>query len=191
MRRLDACRRGAGVAAFAAWSLLSGGCMMMGRGVNLTYAPSKNVIRTEHRTPIAILPFIDKRENPGLIGQVPMMLVFKEPLRTFGDVAVWAKQAAVLELSNMGYKIVPEAEWKVGGVIREVSCVGGKKIACSVKMELWVRMKDNWEVLKHEYRGEGSMPPLFKNADLYEQSLEEALRDVLINFRRDLELAVP
>lgn len=176
----------------AAILALSGGCMIVGRGVNLSYEPAKNIVRSPRRTPIQMVAFEDKRDDRRWIGRAPLLIPgFRAPLRPRSDVASWATQAAASELLAMGYAVASAADWKLGGAVKEVRCAGRRKPSCSVKLETWVQMKDNWRVFDREYVGEGSMPPLIPEADIYELSLQDAMRDLLANFRRDFELAAP
>ncbi|MBI3549820.1 MAG: hypothetical protein HY078_12350 [Elusimicrobia bacterium] len=167
------------------------GCPLA-RGVKLGYSPAKSTQRAEHKTALVVSPFLDRREDPGRIGRATTALPgVTQPLSPTGDVAAWATKAAVAELAASGYVVTSSAPVTVGGTVRAIDCSGGKRVVCSVKIEMWTRLKHEWDVSKREYTGEGAMPPVFYNEDLYALSLEEALRDVLGRYRRDLELMAP
>lgn len=136
-------------------------------------------------------PFIDKRRDPSNFGHASLyMRMGALPIKPSGDPAQWLTQAASAELAAAGYQTSGKEGWKVGGALQDISCGSGKRTICKVKIEAWVVMKDGWQVLKQEYSGEGVLPSLF-DEDPYEISLEEALREAMSSFRRDVERSVP
>lgn len=172
--------------------LAAAGCAPFGRRVELAYAPSKNVVKAARRTPIAVVPFLDKREETGSLGRAPADFPgLTTRLTTKADVADWARRAAALELESAGYQVADDTEWKAGGAIQRIDCRGKKRPVCLVEFELWLRMKENWQVVKRVYKGEGARPPILPEDDVYALSLEEALREVMTAFRRDVELQAP
>jgi len=180
------------IAAVLALAGLAAGCALAGRRVRLLYSESKNVARAERKTPLAVMPFLDKREDRASLGHAPWAAgLLKMPLRAKTEVAAWAAGALSGDLASAGYRIQEDADWKAGGAVRKISCGGAKRALCVVEIEGWLRMKDNWQVLRRDYRGEGARPALFPDEDPYELSLEEALREALTAFRKEIELAVP
>lgn len=167
------------------------GCFFIGRVVKLSYEPSKSVVKGARKTVLSPQAFLDQREDKSSIGRSPVLGLAKRPMRARGDVAAWAGKAARAELEAAGYVFDEKSDWKVGGAVQSIQCLGGRKTTCAVQLELWVQMKDGWQTLKRGYSGEGAVPPLFAGADLFELSLREALREALGRFRRDVELSVP
>jgi hypothetical protein len=171
--------------------MLLSGCALFPRRVQLKYNPSKNVDRRKHQTELLVTPFLDKRRDPSNFGHASVALQLGAlPIKPAADPAKWLTQAAAVELAAAGYQTAGKEGWKVGGALQDVTCGSGKRTICRVKLEAWVVMKDGWQVLKQEYSGEGVLPALF-NEDPYEISLEEALREALSSFRRDVERLVP
>ena len=163
------------------------GCALMGPAVRLSYHPSKNALG-EKKTSIALSEFVDRRKDLSL-GRAAG--IFRLPLRPNRDVIGWVREAAAAEMKASGYKIDPGSEWKLGGVLEELSCGSERRIVCRARIELWLKGKDGWAVIKRKYEGEGARPPLLPEEDPRELSLDEALRDALVKFRRDVELAAP
>lgn len=171
--------------------LAASGCALLPRRVRLAYTPSKNVERRGRQTQLMVQPFLDRRSNPKNFGKASVAFELgSQPIKPWGDPAIWLTQAAAAELSSAGYETPPNADWKVGGALRDVLCGSGKRTICIVKIEAWITMKDGWQVIKKEYKGEGLRPPLM-GEDPYEISLEEALREALAGFRKDVERLVP
>jgi len=172
-------------------ALALSGCAVLARRVQLRYTPSKNVTSRQRQTPIQIEPFADRRPSKADFGRASSEVPgVKLPIRPSSDAAAWATQAMGSELAAAGYSTQSKAQVKVGGVLKDVSCGSGARTVCSVKIEAWVVMKDGWQLLKQDYSGEGLLPPMF-GEDPYELSLEEALREALEGFRKDLERVVP
>ncbi|MBI4347709.1 MAG: hypothetical protein HY553_12700 [Elusimicrobia bacterium] len=169
----------------------SSGCALFPRRVRLGYAPSRNVERRPRQTELEITSFLDKRRDRSSFGKASILLeAGSQPIKPSGDPAKWLTQAASAELAAAGYQTAHAGGWKVGGALEEVHCGSGKRTICSLKLEAWVTMKDGWQVLKQRYSGEGLQPPLF-GEDPYELSLQEALREAMAAFRRDVERLVP
>ena len=172
-------------------ALALSGCAVLARRVELRYAPSKNVTSSQRQTPLQIEPFSDRRARKADFGRassgVPGVTL---PIRGTSDPAAWATQAMRSELAAAGYDARGKADVKVGGTLKEVSCGSGARTVCAVKIEAWVVMKDGWQLLRQDYSGEGLLPAMF-GEDPYELSLEEALREALQGFRKDLERTLP
>ena len=176
-----------------ALAALAGGCMLLPRRVKLGYTSSKNAERRARQTQLAFSNFIDKRKDKRNFGRAPIVGELSSVAITpKSDPALWASQAATAELAAAGYVPSLSADWKVGGAINDISCGSGKRTICTLKLEIWItQQKDGWQVLKSVYAGEGVRPPMFAGEDPYELSLEEALREALTAFRRDVERMVP
>jgi len=172
-------------------ALLSTGCTLFPRRVRLNYSPSKNVERHARQNELEMTTFLDKRRDRSSFGHASVLLEMgSQPIRPSGDTVKWLTQAASAELAAAGYQTSGAGRMKVGGALEEVACGSGKRTICTVRLEAWVTMKDGWQVLKQSYTGEGLRPPLF-GEDPYELSLQEALRDCMAAFRRDVERLVP
>lgn len=170
--------------------VLLAGCLLAARPVRLLYSPSRNTVRQERKNALQPAEFVDRRSDK-LIGWATSAKVIKVPLRAQGDAIRWMTGAILSEIGLLGYKTDPDAPWKIGAVLEQLHCGPGPRIVCGVRLSIWIRSKDNWPVLQKTYKGEGSRPPLLPDEDPYELSLDEALRDAMAQFRRDVELAVP
>lgn len=182
----------AAVVAAPSASLLWGGCAFAGRRVALHYGaprPSGAIRRTAMR----VDPFLDKRSRSGSMGVATVgMGALRVPLRQKSDVRDWVRKAVSLELRAAGYILDSgSSAWTVGGTILEAGCGTPSRAECRVRLDIRVRMTDGWQVSRHEYPGEGIRPALLPGEDGYALSLEDALRDALVKFRRDLEITVP
>jgi len=178
--------------AVAAWAA-AGACSFLPRKVALRYTPSKNLERRVRRTPIVLVPFLDKRPDTVSIGRAPMPGgVGTVRLKPGGDLAAWVRGAVELELEAAGYTIAAAgSDYKVGGSVKAVSCGSDKRGVCSIRVEAWLNMKDGWQLSIRDYQGEGLRPPIFPGEDAYELSMEEALREAVGALRRDVERLVP
>lgn len=157
----------------------------------LNYSPSKNVERRARQTALQVTPFLDKRRDASGFGRAPWALKLgSSPLKPSGDPAAWVTRAAGAELAAAGFETPPSADWKAGGALQETACSSGKRTICSVRLEAWLVGKDGKQALRQDYKGEGLRPPLF-GEDPYELSLEEALREALAGFRKDVERLLP
>ncbi|MCX5787672.1 MAG: hypothetical protein NTX64_04055 [Elusimicrobia bacterium] len=167
------------------------GCAVLARRVGLRYTPSKNVTSHPRQTPLQIEPFADRRPRKADFGRASSEVPgLKLPIRPSSDAAGWATAAMGSELAAAGYSTRAKSDVKVGGVLKDVSCGSGARTVCAVKIEAWVVMKDGWQLLRQDYSGEGLLPPMF-GEDPYELSLEEAMREALDSFRKDVERLVP
>lgn len=180
------------LAGAVAAGLMGGGCAFMGQRVPLAYAVSKNVAPAARKTALAPTAFLDKREEPSSVGRARMAYgLVKIPLRAKTAVAAWVEKAARADLEAVGYRFEPQAGWKLGGAVYEAWCAPAKRVVCRVRIEMWVVTQENMTVVKRMLKGEGARPELMPGDDMYALSLEDALREAVTAFRREIELVVP
>lgn len=181
------------------------GCALSTRNATLIYPPetAQSAVPVAQATTspvpqsiaIAVLPFVDRRDDTTKVGNVRNALGMKlAPIRTVNSVPVWVRNALALELTNAGYDAdtsaaFPDSSLAIGGDVLKVHA--DAYFTYGGEVDLLVHLtKGGRELIRHRYVGHGSGGVSWSaTAKSYAQALALALADALRQVVADVTMA--